>query len=509
MKTDEFKNRYIIKLASSIVIAVCNTIIQMVLPRALSLDEYGFYSYNLNVFTSIVVMANLSTSNAMVSKFSKRNQEIGLVYFYLKFYALVSIVLCVGISLLYSTDFIKKTFAGQTILVVMLGLLSALIQKLLADCVSMYDAFAISRFPALMQVFLKAAICILIMAAYMIGFLNLILFYVVQGLVTAFALSVMLLAIIQEQKRNYTTIINKDKRAYAKEYFIYCRPLVAATIISQGITVVMNWALMRWSGTAEQALFGAAWQLNTIVGYVFSPYAELSKREFAVIYNDEDQLRNRYVQALKLIIWPTTYFAVFIGIEAAWILPLLYGDKYSAAGLVTLVIMYYTIYQAWGQVSGSYMLALEKSKLNAAITIVGQLLTLAMVFLFQIPNPIWPDSLGAVGIALNYLVVNFVSVAIGICAISRGLKLKPLKILLIQAAPILFCSALAITLRSGLDMLFFEGTITNYIIKILTAGIIYTASVVAFILIKPELMGLSKESLSRTFRSFGRKIFKK
>ena len=198
----------------------------------------------------------------------------------------------------------------------------------------------------------------------------------------------------------------------------------------------MNWALMRWSGTAEQALFGAAWQLNTIVGYVFSPYAELSKREFAVIYNDEDQLRNRYVQALKLIIWPTTYFAVFIGIEAAWILPLLYGDKYSAAGLVTLVIMYYTIYQAWGQVSGSYMLALEKSKLNAAITIVGQLLTLAMVFLFQIPNPIWPDSLGAVGIALNYLVVNFVSVAIGICAISRGLKLKPLKILLIQAAPI-------------------------------------------------------------------------
>ena len=111
MKTDDFGNRYVIKLVSSIAIAVCNMAIQMVLPRALSLDEYGFYSYNLNVFTSIVVMANLSASNAMVSKFSKRNQEIGLIYFYLKFYAIVSIVLCVGVSLLYSTNFIKNTFA--------------------------------------------------------------------------------------------------------------------------------------------------------------------------------------------------------------------------------------------------------------------------------------------------------------------------------------------------------------------------------------------------------------
>lgn len=509
MKTDEFGNRYIIKLVSSIAIAVCNTVIQMVLPRALSLDEYGFYSYNLNVFTSIVVMANLSTSNAMVSKFSKRNQEIGLIYFYLKFYAIVTIVLCAGTALLYSTDFIKNTFAGQTLLVVMLGLLSALIQKLLADCVSMYDAFAISRFPALMQILLKTAICVLILAAYIIGFLNLILFYVVQGLVTAFALAVMLFAIIQEQKRKYPVIIYKEKKAYAKEYFIYCRPLVVATIVSQGIIVVMNWALMRWSGTAEQALFGAAWQLNTIVGYVFSPYAELSKREFAVLYHDMDQLRNRYVQALRLIIWPTTYFAAFIGIEAAWILPLLYGDQYSAASLVTLVIMYYTIYQAWGQVSGSYMLALEKSKLNAAITIAGQLLTLALVFLFQIPNPIWPDSLGAVGIALNYLAANCVSVTIGICAISMGLKLKPLKVLSIQAVPILFCSGTAVILRSVLDRLLPDGAMTGYIVKIIAAGVIYTASVMALVLFKPELMGMSRESISGVLRSLGQKLFKK
>ena len=63
----------------------------MILPRALTISEYGYYSYKLNVFTYVVSMATLSVPSALVSKFSKRNEELGLVLFYIKFY------LCVGI----------------------------------------------------------------------------------------------------------------------------------------------------------------------------------------------------------------------------------------------------------------------------------------------------------------------------------------------------------------------------------------------------------------------------
>ena len=69
MKKDNFLGRYIIKLSSSIVLVLLNAIIQLFLPRVLSVEEYGQYSYNLNVFTSIVTMLNLSTSNAMIAKF--------------------------------------------------------------------------------------------------------------------------------------------------------------------------------------------------------------------------------------------------------------------------------------------------------------------------------------------------------------------------------------------------------------------------------------------------------
>ena len=68
MKQDEFKSRYIIKLISSVLIALLNIIIQMLLPRVFTVEEYGYYTYNLNVFTSVVGIATLSAPNALVSK---------------------------------------------------------------------------------------------------------------------------------------------------------------------------------------------------------------------------------------------------------------------------------------------------------------------------------------------------------------------------------------------------------------------------------------------------------
>ncbi len=99
-----------IKIISSILIAGINIVIQMLLPRALSVAEYGYYSYNLNVFTSVVTMCTLSVPSALVSKFSKRSNEIGLVNFYFKFFLAMSLILNMAIILLnvLCTYFLKR-----------------------------------------------------------------------------------------------------------------------------------------------------------------------------------------------------------------------------------------------------------------------------------------------------------------------------------------------------------------------------------------------------------------
>ena len=152
MKQDNFQVRYTIKLFSSILIAIFNIIIQMILPRALTISEYGYYSYNLNVFTSVVSMATLSVPSALVSKFSKRNEELGLVLFYIKFYLCVGIFLNIAVVFLYSINILNNIFSEQTIFVILLGLESSILLKIQTDSIGIFDAMAVSRFPAIMQI---------------------------------------------------------------------------------------------------------------------------------------------------------------------------------------------------------------------------------------------------------------------------------------------------------------------------------------------------------------------
>lgn len=499
MRQDNFKTRYVVKLASSVTIALLNIVIQVILPRALSVEDYGYYSYNLNVFTSVVVFADLSAANALVSKFSKRNEEIGLVRFYIKFWIFVNILLSGGIVLLYRTAFIQSTFAGQTIFIVVLGLETATTTKFLTNIIGMYDAMAISRFPAMMQIVLKVLISLFVIGAFILGKLNLYVFYGVQLAITISIFLVSLIFLLKEQKRQYPQEIDKGTFAYLKEYFEFCKPLIISGIVNQLVIILSNWALMHWAGAVEQAMFGAAWQMNTLVTYVFSPYAELSKREFAVVYRNNSELKRRYEQALRIVMWLTTYFAVFIGIESKWVLRVFFGDKYKGASFTTFIIMLYTIYQSWGQISGSFLLALEKTKISAGLGILSQFLMLGGVFLFQIPNAIWPNTLGAYGIAYNYLFVNIISVTVSMIIISNILKSNFIKHFSIQCLPISIALIAACFLRWILNLLF-DDTFGLSFLKVMIAGAVYTLIFFVVIWNKPMLLGISKEGLLKALR---------
>lgn len=500
MKQDEFKVRYLVKILSSIVIAALNMIIQLLLPRAFSVEEYGYYTYNLNIFTSVVTMAVLAAPNALVSKFSKRNDEIGLVLFYLKFFICVAALLNMAVFALQATGYLSSVFKGQDFLVVLLGLECAALLRIQTDCVSMFDAMAISRFPAVMQVLLKAALSALAVGGYFAGRLDLIFFYATQAVIVFIVTAYMLFAILKEQRRRYPKRADHGSLCYIHEYYDFCRPLVLSNIVSQLVVIFMNWVLMEWGGAPGQAMFGAAWQLNTLVSYVFAPYAELSKREFAVISNDLEAVRHRYMQSLRIMMWLTSYFAVFIAFLSDWMLPVVYGAKYAKATAVTAIIMFYTVYQAWGQVAGSFLLALEKTKISAALGIFGQLVTLALVFLFQVPNLFWPNGLGEVGIALTYLVSNLISVAFSLFINARILRISFWGSLSIQIPPLLLCSVSAFLLKNGINRLVAGDVAWVSLAKTMAAGIAYTLFIGFALWHRPQLAGLGKESLRAVFR---------
>lgn len=500
MIQDEFKNRYLIKLSSSVLIVALNAVVQILLPRVFSVEEYGYYTYNLNIFTSVVSVANLSASNAMVSKFAKRNEEIGLILFYLKFYFVVTVILTLIVIVLYPFRWMQEVLVGQTLLMALLGLEAAAATKLMTDSVGMFDAMAVSRFPAAVQVLQKLLLTAAILFGYLAGKLNLLYFYVIQAGFTLCIVIYMLAALLRAQRKLYPVRSDYGIRKYMQEYYRFCRPLIASGVFSQIIVILMNWALMRWAGSTEQAMFGAAWQLNTLISYVFSPYAELSKREFAVAVSAPSLLKLRYRQALKLMMWLTSYFAVFIAFTSQWILPVIYGESYTSAVMVTFLIMFYTIYQAWGQISGAFLLAVENTKASAWISVLGQISMMLCMFLFQIPNFIWPKGLGSMGIALTYLISNGISVSVCLFVNSRLLRIPFLEIISIQFVPVSLYSATILLLRQVLNEVWSERTVGSCFVKLMVSGVLYTLAVGNFIWLKPQMLGMTREGLRSLIR---------
>ena len=501
MKRDNFAGRYIVKLSSSIVLTVINAVIQLFLPRALSVEGYGFYSYNLNVFTSVVVMANLSASNAMVSKFSRKNEERGIIKFYLEYVALISVILNIAVFVLGKIQGSEGLFQGQTIYLVLLGLNAAVFNKLLTDVISMYDAAAISRFPAVIQILLKSAICVLVCAGYFLGTLDLQLFYVVQISITAVSIFILCKVFWRDHKKTYPTSTSKSVKEYISSFWVFCKPLILVSCFAQLNVIIMNWALMNYAGERQQAMFGVALQINILLSYVFSPYAELLKREFAVIAHDIEQVKFKFIQSLRQMFWITSYFAVFIIICADWLIPLLFGEEYRGAVLPTQLMMVYTIYQAWGQVTGSFLLSTEKTKSYAALTYIGIALTLAFIFLFQVPNFIFPNGLGAEGVALNYTLCNLIATTIMVSFCMKSLSQKLFTGWKIQFGALAESLLVAAAAKALVALLCGTVPALNILfVKVMLSGIIYTAGILAIVFKFPEQMGISKETLKNKLR---------
>lgn len=495
MKRDEFANRYFIKIITSVFIVLLNSLITLIIPRAFSLEEYGYYTFNINVFTSIVGLANLSASNALNAKYAKRNNDIGLLKFYGLFFSVIALILNVSLLIVYPFHLMKTLFGAQTCIVVILGLESAILNKLLTDVISVYDSIAVTRFPAVMQSTLKILMSCFVLLTYLLGILNIVTFYIGQIVVFIIIITVLCIEFLRDFRQINNNIDDYGIKSYIREFYFFCKPLVIVTITSQLLNIYMDSILMNNSGPEVRAIYGAASQLNALLIFVFSPYAELSKREFAIKTDNTMEQERYFMQSIRIVMWGTAFFAVFIAVFSDWIVPILFGEKYVAARMSVIILMIYTIFQAWGQVISSFLLSLERTKESAWLTVLAQILLLCGTFLFLKPNFIFSAGLGAEGMALARTVSNVGYVLTMILIVAKKFNYSLSKMNLIYIKAISFFSLIAI----GIHLIFtkFNKLFESRLLWVMISGIIYTFFTVLLLYNYPHLIGLTKERIKK------------
>lgn len=503
MREDSFLKRYITKIISSVFIVLLNAVSQMILPRALGVEQYGYLSYNMNIFTSITLIGNLSMSNAFISKIAKKQEDGSMILFYAKFFMVMTFILNIGIFMAASCNSTKGIFEGQELLIVLLALNATIANKLLSDIVALYDTYALTSYPAWLSVIQKVVFCAIIIILYAVGFINIVIYYALQfGLV--FILCVGLTFLFYKEKSSIIKITKSDKKYfYMQEFFVFCKPLVISTVISSFMSILSNRFLMGYAGASEQAFFGVAVQLNILIGYIFSPYAELLKREFSInIYSPEELLR-RYKQASRIMFLMTGYFSLYIAINADWVLTVIFGQEYLPALAATKVMMLYTLYQAWGQINGSLLMATERTKVSLYLNIIHQLISFIFIFIFQIPNSLWPEGLGAMGICMNYFLGNFVVCILFIACNSKYLHIRFWDIYGMQFPIIACCIISGMSSRKIVQSaeILWKGKVSA-LLCLLISGVVYTFFMLVFVFKLPCLTGLKNKDIKYILNQF-------
>ena len=89
---DSLKRRYIFKLVANIFGLIIGLATQAIIPRGLGPVAYGDFNFLTNFFQQVFGFFDMGTSTCFYTKLSQRQNDSGLVSFYLCFSGIISLV---------------------------------------------------------------------------------------------------------------------------------------------------------------------------------------------------------------------------------------------------------------------------------------------------------------------------------------------------------------------------------------------------------------------------------
>ena len=228
---------------------------------------------------------------------------------------------------------------------------------------------------------------------------------------------------------------------------------------------------------------------------------QLLTREFATAWGEQDLARMRamFRRVIPMLYAVAAYFSVFVACHAEDVVRL-FGGKGWEPGMAAMAIMVlYPMHQTYGQLSGSVFYATGQTGLYRNIGIAGAVAGLPLMYWLLASVDNGGLGLGAVGLALKTVVLQFVMVNVQLWFNTRLLALGFWKFVahqLIVPAAFLACVLASTALVSPLGL--------PWLWQFLLAGAGYTALAAGMILLAPRLAGLERGEIGAMLRGISR-----
>ncbi len=284
-----------------------------------------------------------------------------------------------------------------------------------------------------------------------------------------------------------------------REFRSYCTPLMIYAWVGFAYTFADTWMLQHFGGATQQGFFSIGQRFSVLSLIATTSMLKIFWKEIAESNwsKDLERVRRLYYKTSRALYFVGALVSCFLIPYSREILGSFLGTSYEPAWWCLTIMLLYPIHQSMGQIGGTFFYATERTLVYRNIGVIMMGVSIPVTYFVLAPPTAWVAGLGlgATGIALKMVGLQFIGVNIQAYVISRvcGWRFDFWYQLLTVA--LLLVNSL-VTKYFSLILLGMLGVDSYFPLCLIPGAALYLTGAVTILYIFPWIAGVNKEELS-------------
>ena len=495
------KKRFIVSLFTSVLRAVVSFATGLVVARGLSPTGYGDITFLLGSFAAIRALLDMGSSSAFYTFIAQYQRSIKFYLFYYCWLALQFLITLLLVTVILPAKMIDTIWLGHSTSIVVLALCASFMQQSVWTTVIQIGESSRNTIKiqfANLAVMIAHLIIVSIM--YIQGWLSV--FNVLGVLVIEYILATVFSVWLLKASKTEVTLRNFQPNEMLLEYWRFCKPLIAMSVVAFAYQFLDRWFLQKFGGAEQQGYYQISAQFAAVSLLVTSSVTHIFWKEMAEASGKQDKQRMAYLynRASRGLLMVAAVIACFLMPWAQQIVKVLLGASYADAWPVLALMFFYPIHQSMGQVNATMFMASDQTKVYTIIGVWGMAVSIPATYFLLAPAHgmfISGLDLGALGLAIKMIgeSVIFVNIQTWKIACVNGWRYE----WKYQVIGIMSLLCLGYLVKALLCLLMpmscYSTDKQTFLLAIFSAGLVYAIGVIAFFWFWPSIAGFERQEM--------------
>jgi O-antigen/teichoic acid export membrane protein len=499
LQEDSLRKRFSYKVVTGVINLPLGFCLQAMVSRALGPSAYGSYAFLTSFFNEIFGFFDSGTSTGLFAKMCQRPAESALLTFYWRFTCVVGCVVGGFVLASYSAGLGDKLWPKEELLFIALAAISVFLTWALKIAGQAIDAYGLTARAEQLRLLHRVFSVALVALLFWLGSLSLFSYLLLLSILAVIlfflwnaALQHNGMSLWPSNRLDHATI-----RTYTGEFWQYCQPLFAYTVMSLVTGLADRWLLQVFAGSTEQGFFALSQQISTVCLVLTSAMSPLLFREFAKAHGNSDfvKMQRDFARYVPLFFCLTACFCAFLSSQAKPLALLLGGSEFEKASVPLAITCFFPVYQTYGWLSGSFFTATGQTKTYRNIGIISMTIGIGLTGVLIGPAEMGGLGLGATGLSLKTILTWFCAVNLQLWLNTKQLGLSFSRFFINQILVISLFLALAILCGKVFDFV----TLLP-LLHLGLSALLYFVVAFALAYLMPAWFGIPRQEFERCFR---------